>query len=201
MTYTELKAAIANYTHRADLTASIPMFIQLAESFLFRELQIKELQVSVDGVTTGEYASLPADFDSVSRVSVTYGGSSRTLDYLSLADSPTAVSSMPGQYSLENNQLRIWGAGDGQAYTLYYIPNIQPLSDSVSTNWLIENASELYLYASALEAAKWTRNTPEVQKLMPIVAMSLESVKSFNKRRGQPSTSGLRVMPRNRTMV
>lgn len=201
MTYSELKAAIATYMHRTDLTSSIPMFIELAESFLFRELQIKELQISVDGTTTGGYAALPTDFDSVSRVSVTYGGAARTLDYISLADAPTSISSAPGFYSLENNQLRIWGASDGQAYTLYYIPIIAALSDSNATNWLLDNAKELYLYASALEGAKWTRNTPETQKLSEVVATSLESVKRFNERRGQPSTGSFQIKSRNRTLI
>jgi len=196
MNYTELKAQVASYLHRTDLTAQIPTFIALAEAYLFRELHIKEMQVSIVGSTTGGYADLPADFGSVSRVSVTYGGVARSLDYISLADVSTSTNAAPAFYSLENNKLRIWGAGDGQAYTLYYIPAIQNLSDIVSTNWLLENAPELYLDASCLQGAKFVRNDAEVAKLTGNIALSIDSVKRFSERRGQPATGSMQIKVR-----
>ena len=196
MNYVGLKAAVASYLHRTDLTDVIPSFIELAESFLFRELHIKELQVSVTGTTSGGYVTLPADFGSVSRITVTYAGYERSLDYKAQAESSIATSAYPTHYALENNQLRIWGAGDDAAYTLYYIPAIANLSDSVTTNWILENASELYLYASALEGAKHIRDNAEVQKLTAQVAQSLDSVKRFTERRGQPATGSMQIRPR-----
>lgn len=196
MNYTSLQTQIASYLHRTDLAAQIPMFIELAEAYLFRELHIKEMQISVDGTTTGGYATLPTDFGSVSRLSVTYNGAARTLDYIALADTPIATTSAPGYYSLENNKLRIWGASDGQTYTLYYIPAIQNLSGSVATNWLLENAPELYLYASALEGAKHIRDNAETKKLTGLVGISLDSVKRFSERRGQPATGSMQIKVR-----
>jgi hypothetical protein len=196
MNYTQLQTQVASYLHRTDLASQIPTFIELAEAYLFRELHIKEMEVSVAGTTTSGYADLPTDFGSVSRVSVTYGGSARALDYISLADAPTATTSAPAYYSLENNKLRIWGASDGQAYTLYYIPAIQNLSGSVSTNWLLENAPELYLDAACLQGAKYTRNDAEVAKLTQNVTMSVDSVKRFSERRGHPATGSMQIKVR-----
>lgn len=198
MNYSDLKTQVANYLHRTDLAGQIPTFIALAESFLFRELHIKEMQISVAGTTTGGYVTLPADFGSVARITVQYSGYERNLDYKAQAQYSTTVEVFPLYYSLENNKLRIWGAGDGQAYTLYYIPEIPNLSDVVSSNWLIENAAELYLYASALEGAKYIRDNAEVQKLSEIVNTSLESVKRFSERRGQPSLGSMQIRPRRR---
>jgi hypothetical protein len=196
MNYTTLQSEVASYLHRTDLAAKIPTFIELAEAYLFRELHIKEMQISVDGTTTAGYATLPTDFGSVSRVSVTYGGVARSLDYIALADAPTSTSGAPSFYSLENNKLRIWGASDGQAYTLYYIPAIQNLSGLVATNWLLENAPELYLDASCLQGAKYTRNDAEVVKLTGNVALSIDSVKRFSERRGQPATGSMQIKVR-----
>lgn len=196
MTYSELQSLVASYLHRNDLTAQIPGFISLAESYLFRELVIKELQTSVTGTTTDDYAALPVDFGSVSRVSVTYGNSARTLDYIALADAPISTTSAPSFYSLEKNQIRIWGAGTGTSYTLYYIPAITPLSDLAPTNWLLDNAQELYVYAAALEGAKYIRDDAETQKLMGFVAAGLDSVKRFSERRGQPATGSMQIKVR-----
>lgn len=196
MDYTSLKTQVANYLHRSDLSAQIPTFIELAEAYLFRELHIKEMEVSVSGTTTSGYATLPTDFGSVSRVSVTYASSARSLDYVALADAPVATTSAPAYYSLENNKLRIWGAADGQAYTLYYIPKIQNLSATVSTNWLLQNAPELYLDASCLQGAKYIRNDAEVAKLTQNVTMSIDSVKRFSERRGHPATGSMQIKVR-----
>lgn len=196
MNYTQLQTEVLAYLHRTDQAAKCPTWIALAESFLFRELHIKELQVSVDGTTTGGYGTLPADFGSASRVSVTYSGAARTLDYISLANAPTSNTSAPAYYSLEKDQIRIWGASDGQTYTLYYIPKIEPLSGSVATNWLLDNAQDLYLYASALEGAKFLRNQAEIDKLSALIPGLLDSVKRYSERRGQPATGSLQIKPR-----
>lgn len=194
MTYSELQTNVTSYLHRADIAAKVPGFIALAEAFMFRELQVKELQISVTGVTTEEYAALPTDFGTLSRISVTIGGKESSLDYK--AQSETSRGNAPYSFSLENNQLRLWGAGTGQAYTLYYIPDIQPLSALVETNWLLDNAYDLYFYASVLEGAKHVRNQGEIDKLTPMIGPLLDSVKRFADRRAQPVIGTMQMKPR-----
>jgi hypothetical protein len=197
MNYTTLKSGVADYLHRDNLTSQIPGFIELAESYLFRELNVQELQVSVAGTTiAGGYGTLPTDFGSVSKITVTNGSWTTNLDYMDVADVPSTVSTHPQYYSLENNQIRIIGAGVGQAYTLFYTPKILPLSASVATNWILDNASELYLYASCLEAARYLRDAGEIATLSQSVTLALESARRFAERRGQPSSGSLQIRPR-----
>jgi hypothetical protein len=193
MTYATLQTDIANYLHRTDLTSKIPTFITTAESYLFRELVIKELQTSTSLTSTGEYVTLPSDFSAVARITVTVGGIDRTLDYKSQLDTITPNSGFPYSYSLENNELRLWGAGTGTVCTLYYSPKISNLSVSASTNWLLENGYDLYLYASALEGAKYVRNQQQIDALTPMVLASLDSVRRFSERRGLPSVGSLQI--------
>ena len=132
MNYTTLKSGVADYLHRDNLTVQIPGFVELAEAYLFRELNVQELQVSIAGVTiAGGYATLPADFAAVARITVSHGSWTTNLDYMAVADVAAAVQTHPQFYSLENNQIRIIGAGVGQAYVLFYTPKISPLSASV----------------------------------------------------------------------
>lgn len=197
MTYTTLKADIADYLHRDNLTTQIPTFIELAESYMFRELNVQELQTSVTGTTiAGGYVTLPADFGSIARITVTEGSWTTNLDYMAVPDVSSTVQVHPQFYSLENNQIRIIGAGADQAYTLFYTPDIQPLSDTVTTNWVLDNAKELYLYASCLEAARYLRDAAEINLLSPIVSLALESAKRFAERRSQPFVGSLRIRPR-----
>lgn len=197
MNYTTLKSGVADYLHRDNLTTQIPGFIELAEAYLFRELNVQELQVSVAGTTlAGGYGTLPSDFGSVSKITVSHGSWTTNLNYMAVADVPSTVNTHPQHYSLENNQIRIIGAGVGQAYTLFYTPKILPLSASVATNWILTNASELYLYASCLEAARYLRDAGEIATLSQSVSLALESVRRFAERRGQPSSGSLQIRPR-----
>ena len=118
-----------------------------------------------------------------------------TLDYKAQDYTPTGQV-YPEQYALESNQLRIWGAYTGQAYKLYYTPNLAALSDSNTTNWLDTNAPDLYLYATALEAAKYIRDQQEVANLTPMVAALIDSIRRASERKGQPSTGSLQIKPR-----
>lgn len=196
MNYTQLQAAIADYLHRSDLTAQIPTFISLAEATLFREVSIPETETSANGTITGGYGALPADFGSITKISVTYGGAARLLDYINIADVYTATEASPGYYTFQNGQIRIFGAGDGQTYTLYYIPALAPLSSTVSTNWLLENAQDLYFYSSCLEAAKFTRDQDEIVRLGSYVGPLLDSVRRNATRKLQPSMTTLQIKPR-----
>lgn len=197
MTYATLQTAVADYLHRTDLASKTAGFISIAESFLFRELgTIKLTQTSVDGVTVGGYAALPADFGAVSRVSVTQSGSSLSLDYIALDNVPTTVDAYPKYFSLENGQIRIWGTSDGQAYTLYYIPALTPLSDVNTSNWLLSNAYELYLYSACLEGARYIRDAAQVGELTGVVSALMESVKRHAERAGLPTTGGLQIKAR-----
>jgi hypothetical protein len=195
-TYSQLKSDIAAELHRTDLTDKIPGFISRAESYLFRELQVKERQTTFSGTTIGEYAELPTDYGSVSKVTVSYSGSRRTLDYMARPSVSTFTDVYPRYFSLENGQLRIYNAGDGQAFTLYYIPKLEKLSDTIAANWLLDNAYDLYLYASTLEGAKHIRNQVVTDAMTGATALALDSVKRFAERRGEPATGSLQIKVR-----
>ena len=193
MSYSTLKADVADYLHRTDLTAKMASFITLAEYSLFREIQVKDTELIVSGVTVGQYGDLPADFGKVSRITATVGDSEYNLDYKSPDYSTTLA--YPNAYALENNKIRIFGSSTGQTYTLYYIPKLIPLSDS-TTNWLHDNAYDLYMYAVALEAAKYIRDGQLIADLTPIVANLTDSVRRSSERKGQPVTGSMQIIPR-----
>jgi hypothetical protein len=195
MTYATLQTGVADYLHRTDLTAKLGGFVTLAEAVLFRELSIRDMAISVDLTTTGEYCDLPAYFGDVVKLTVTYGSTETPLDYKSPAYSWAGVT-RPGSYTLDSNKIRIFGAGTGFAFKLYYKPKIQALSDVNTTNWLLDNAYDLYFYATALEAAKYIRDGQLMADLMPTVGQLLDSVRRASERKGLPSTASLQIKPR-----
>ena len=193
MNYATLQTDVASYLHRTDLTAFLPGFVERAEAFLFRELPIKDLTTKVAGTTTGEYFTLPSDLGSISKVTVTIGSSEVALDYM--AQPVSYSTTYPEFYSFDNGQGRIWGAS-GQAYTLYYTPNIAALSGSNTSNWLLVNAQDLYFYAVALEAARFIRNQVEIAGISAMIPTLMESVKSYSNRKSLPATGSMQIRAR-----
>lgn len=191
MTFTELKALAASYMHRTDLTDKWASFIAVAEAQMFRDLDLKETEASVSLTSVSNYLTLPNDFGKVSRLVYTSNGQEINLDYIARPDN--YVGTTPIGYSQENNKLRIFPAVADADYTLYYFVNLEPLSDTVATNWLSLNAADLYLYATCLEAAKWTRDGDQITLLSQLVQPLVESVRSFSKRRALPNSAGLQV--------
>lgn len=194
MNYTMLQADIADYLQRTDLTAKIPSFIALAETSMFREINIKDIQTAVTLATVGEYLTLPADFGSIVRLTTTVGSIEKTLDYISPVERRS--DGHIGNYGFENGQIRVYGAGSTTTVKLYYTPLIAPLSASVATNWLLDNAKDLYLYASALEGAKYLRDETEAAALGGMVSGLIDSVRRLSERKWQPSSGSLQIKPR-----
>ena len=179
MTYTQLKADIADYLHRTDLTDKIPGFIRLAEAALLREFSPKETEISVSVTSVDHFIDIPADFNQLCRITTAWGAEWRTLEY--------------HEFRLETGKLWL---KDDATVNLYYIPKITPLSDSVDTNWMLSNAPDLYLYASALEGAKWMRDAEQISMLTGMVGGLLDAVRRLELRKFI-TTGSLQIKPRH----
>jgi len=197
MSFTTLKADIADYIHRTDLTTQIPGFIARAENFMFRELNLREIETKVTGTTAGATISLPADFHTLIRITITYGGREITLNKATDHRAYGADVSIPNGYGMEGNVIRFYPApGTGYAYTLYYKTTMAPLSSTVSTNWLETNAPDLYLYTSVLEAARWSGDDVLINRVAPMIGPMMDSVRMLSERRGIPQRGTLQIKPR-----
>ena len=210
MNYDQLIERATSYMHRTDLTAQWPTFIAMAENYLFRELDLRELEVSatvtsVDGFIdllslpqpSGSPVTVPVVFGRMGRLTRTVNGVEYDIEYNNRTDSYTATS--PITYSQENNKLRLFPASTGQTFKIYYTANMGGLAASAptATNWLSLNAADLYVYTTCLEAAKWLRDGDQVIQLSQMVAPLMESVRNLSKRRSIPNRGGLRVRMRN----
>jgi len=121
-----------------DLINRIPTIIQMAESWLNRELNGYQREVTGTITTDASgYADLPTGF--ISLVAMSYGGQPyRT-------------------YSLGGGQIYV---ADGSSRTLdvIYRSRLPGLSDSNPTNWLLEIAPDAYLYACLSQASVFLEN-------------------------------------------
>ena len=194
MTYATLQTDVASYLHRDDLTAKMPGFVALAEAEIFRELAVREVETTATGTTTGALIALPVDFASMVRVTVSQFGREMELAYG--GDLYTTDTGCPQRYTIEGASIRFHG-GSGYAYTLYYKATIPPLSDTQTTNWVLDNAPDLYLFASIMQTCNYTQDRELEAKLAPKVAQLIDSVRRLSMRRPLPDRGGLQIKPRN----
>lgn len=150
-TYDDLRANIAQWVKRGDLTDQIPMFITLAETRIARDLKSLNLERSQAVSTTAGVSSysLPADSVSLIRVEDQYGA---------LGEYDPAVvghleTGRPRYYFYERNALQLYPKPNG-AYpvTVIYKGTLVPLSSAVQTNDIYAQYPNIYLFASMVEA-------------------------------------------------
>lgn len=165
-TYSDLKTTAADFLDRSDLTSVIPTFILLAEAKIRRVLRGA---VATATVTVSDYETpLPADFQEA--VSLYHAGSTYRHEIALL--SPNALSERRGQMAstgipqygaIVNRKLRVVPAPQ-EAFdlTLDYYADLEPLSDTQTTNWLLTDHPDVYLTGTLAEAEPYLKNDERV---------------------------------------
>jgi hypothetical protein len=167
--YSELKAAIADWLDRTDLTDSIPDFITLAETRHRRDFKLRrmETRVTANTVADTEYYNLPDNFVAMRNIQLNTDPKT-ALEYLTpeQMDRIYAGSNKgkPKAYSIigENIQLRPLPDSAYQIEMLYY-KYFTPLSDSNTTNDMLTYHPDAYLYGALVEAEPYLQNDKRIQ--------------------------------------
>ena len=162
-TYDGLKASIANWLNRTDLTSEIPDFIELAENRIAHEVRIPTNEKSaILSVDSNGYSTLPVDFLELKDVFFNY----QPLDRVSLTDlfSYTPQSGKPAFFARETFRLKFFPtptltASDEIRMIYYY--DVGRLSSTNTSNALLSLAPELFLYGSLVEAANFLGSDSE----------------------------------------
>jgi len=171
--YTELKAAIADWLDRSDLTARIPDFIALAETRINRELRIRAMEYRATMNTTAgqRYFALPGSYIQMRNFQLNTNPVT-PLEYITpemldrLYGSNTT--GKPKAYSLIGDEIQLAPIPD----TVYevemaYYEKFTPLGDgtggTVTSNWLTANAPDILLYGALIEAEPFIKNDERIQ--------------------------------------
>ena len=168
--YSDLQSTIADYLARTDLTTQIPLFIQLAENRLRRDLRIRPmLKVVTTPTTAGDpTVALPSDFLEMRDLHIE-SSPIQTLVYQNPSNfyrntkASTADSGAPKFYTAMGSEFQFAPIPDS-AYTLKMVYYASPsyLSSSVSSNVFLANTPDLLLYASLGEAEPYLLNDARI---------------------------------------
>ena len=212
-TYATLQTAVANWLDRSDLTDRIPEFIALAEARMNRTLRLA-IMLNVDETTLGGATALVAG----TRDYALPSGYLQMVDF-HLRTSPITTLS----YLTPENMNRMWAGSQGGrplAYTIFsdnasgtpiksvrlgpapdsaydysimFYKKIDALSDSNTTEQMLTNNPDVYLYGALLEAEPFLMNDQRVQLWATAFQESIRALQEQDNK-DRHSGSAMRVM-------
>jgi hypothetical protein len=162
--YSGLKDAVASYLARSDLTNEIPVFIQLAENRLRRELRLRQmLKVSTTTCTPNDSTvELPSDFLEMRDLHLNTNPIT-VLKY----DAPnvfyrntfSTISGKPVSYTVLAQEFQLSPIPDTN-YTMQMLYYAQPpyMSSTNPSNVFLANCPDLLLYGALAEAEPYLMN-------------------------------------------
>lgn len=162
LTYSDLQTAVTNWTHRADLTTIIPDLITVAETRIFRELRVYEMEtVFASTITASGTIALPATYVALKNAYITaspYGILERKTAKWIYEKYPTRTSSNRPRFIAREGSNFIFGPYPDSQYTVggTWYKNRGPLSASNHSVFLAN--PDLYLFGTLLEAAPYLKN-------------------------------------------
>lgn len=164
--YTDLLASVASWMNRTDLTAVIPDFVTIAEGKLARDLRLRKQLIrgsTLTTLTTTRAVSLPSDWLAFENLTILNSAplTYLTLDQMDMKYPEGGFSGTPFVYTIEGDSV-LFGPTPDSAYTVnidYYARF--PALASASTNWLLTNYPNIYLYGCLREGALFTKNPAE----------------------------------------
>lgn len=184
--FTDLKASVANYLGRSDLTSVIPDFISFAELRMSRDLRTRQMLKSATALTVGGdgKVALPTDFLEIRDLHIQ--GSPRVpISYLSPSsftrDSRADESGKPNYYTILASEFELAPKPD-TAYTLEILYYAKPtvLSATNASNVFLANYPDALLYASLLEAEPYLINDARSQTWATLYDRAIANITTAN---------------------
>ncbi len=160
-TYTDLTTEIGNWLQRQDLAAVTPSFVQLFEACANRRLRVRQQEATVELTPANGVVVLPADYLAWRRLTWT-GNPRQELAFVEpswlQAAYPDLPTDTPRVFTIEGgNILTMPLDPTDTALELVYFQQIPSLAAN-STNWLMSQHPDLYLFGSLAEAEAYTVN-------------------------------------------
>ena len=167
-TYSELKTAIADWLNRDDLTSTIPHFIALAEAQMNRTIRHRKMVTRSTATLDTPYFAVPADWQENIRFLLNTNPVTPLLyvtpEQLIEDQQKYSAAGQPLFYTMVGQQFEVLPSPDGSySAELLYYAKIPSLSDSATTNWLLTESPDIYLYGALAQSAPYLKEDERLQ--------------------------------------
>jgi hypothetical protein len=187
-TWTELKASVADFAHRSDLTTQIPDFITLCEARLNDMLLLKNMESdeALTLVTSQNYVALPTGYISPIAFWLVVSTVRVPIDFVLPSQLPyNPTNAQPTMVAVDADNLRFDSPSDS-AYTAYLrCVKKSNLGASTASNYLLAKRPDIYLAGTLVELGRYTQDANLIGIWEPKFLAACEEVKNAeNRNRG-----------------
>ena len=160
--YAELQSAMSDFLNRDDLTAVLPSFIRLAESRIDRDLRHFRQEVRSTITLATQYVAIPADYLQPIRLQI-LDASTNPVEPISMAQmlqlraDSYDQTGRPTHYALTAGSFELYPTPN-----MSYSASLVYLSGANTTNWLLTEAPDAYLYGSLVHSAPYLKDDAKV---------------------------------------
>lgn len=177
-TYNTLKQRVADWLNRSDLDSVTPSFVTNAEARLEKLVRHRDMEATSSLTFSGGSASLPSDY--IEYRLLTINSTPVTRPEFVEPDSREFMFlhrpySVPQYFTIIGSNIAVQPTYNGSGSLVYY-KKLPKLSDTTTTNWLLDRAPEAYLYASLLEGAAYLRDPEMASGYNELMLSAVESV-------------------------
>lgn len=159
--YSELKTSIASWLQRDDLTALIPDFINIAESYMNDDLRLRSMitEATITPSQVNAYVAFPDGFVEAISFNDENGDPLQQVHHEQLLDI-NSTSGNPEFYSVTSRINFESAASSALNYTMIYYKALD-LATNI-TNDVLTNHPNLYLFGSLLQAEMYLKNDKRI---------------------------------------
>tara|TARA_E500000081_G_C6112652_1_gene343537 strand:- start:20 stop:637 length:618 start_codon:yes stop_codon:yes gene_type:complete len=180
-TYDELKASIADFLNRSDLTNAIPDFISLAEKRLNRDIRHWRMENRATASASGRFSVLPTDYVEAIRLHLEVDNRPIELvsyhEMQSLRENNDDTGGKPTSYSITQGEIELFPTPDA-TYNIefYYYASPPSLSASQATNVILTNFPDAYLYGSLIHAAPYLQEDARMNSWAALYQSAVDAI-------------------------
>lgn len=163
--YTELQSSVSSWLHRTDVSTVAPDLIKMGENILNRKLRLMQMEnvATLTTSTTDRFATLPTGFIEAIDLALYSENYPQTLTQVPLVNinsRATDIQALPHYYAISTNI--IFDVISDQVYTcaFRYLKKWDIASDT--TNWLLTNHPDAYLYAALTMSTTYIKNPARI---------------------------------------
>jgi len=164
MTYAELQQDILAFIDNQDIADKVPTFIRLTENRINRSIRTRDMEQRVTATIGTQFSTLPSGFLEMRNIQIN-SQPVIALQYITPQEADRIrareLQGKPQYFSVVANRLELIPVPQ-ESYTveMVYFQKVPALSDSMTSNWLLERHYDLYLYGACVQAALYLKDDP-----------------------------------------
>ncbi|MEY9328245.1 phage adaptor protein [Sinorhizobium fredii] len=179
--YAALLIDAGEYSGYADISHVFPRLLGLAELKLNRGLRVAGMENTEMVTLTEGDGTLPDDFLEAREVKNASGIPIRAVSLEQLTNSYMDRSGTPAGYAIVGSTIKVRPTADQDISVTYY-SKIPALTVTDPTNWLLEKAPDVYLFALVNEIAIWKRDVEAATAAQQLMLLAINGLKIEDER-------------------